>query len=133
MDILYLNANRRKIVGVNDNAYQSVPHDQMHEVKTAAIVNVNPWYFSANYVYGSGLQFSSDLKQESILPYNRLDVALLYKLNTRKLNLETGISIINLLNIKNVGYHGFSNLPDDKTVYSRAIPFTPSLFVNIGI
>ena len=116
----------------NDNKYQRAPHDQTHELKSAAILNFKPWFASFNYVYGSGLVNSSDIIDKGIIPYNRLDVAFLYKFQTQKLKLEAGLSIVNLLNVKNIGYNDFSNLPDYRTFYSQAMPFTPSIFVNIG-
>jgi len=113
--------------------YQRAPQDQTHEIKAATIINLNPWYFSVNYVYGSGLAYSANLIQEGIVPYSRLDIAVLYRFNTEKFNLETGLSIVNLLNTDNVGYSGFSHLPGNERVYVSGIPFTPSLFLNIGL
>jgi hypothetical protein len=113
--------------------YQKAPQDQTHEIKAATIFNLSPWYFSINYVYGSGLAYSANLIQEGTVPYNRLDVAVLYRFNTEKFNLETGLSIVNLLNTDNIGYSGFSHLPGNERVYISGIPFTPSLFLNIGL
>ncbi|MDX1702346.1 MAG: TonB-dependent receptor, partial [Melioribacteraceae bacterium] len=117
----------------NRDEYVRSPHDQLHEFKGAAIFNFNPWYFSLNYVYGSGLYDSDNLLKEGLNPYHRLDLAILYKFNDDSYNIETGISIVNLFDYENIGYSGFSHLPGGERVYERGIPFTPSLFMNIGI
>jgi hypothetical protein len=62
-----------------------------------------------------------------------VDVAVLYRFNTEKFNLEIGLSIVNLLNTDNIGYSGCSHLPGNERVYVSGIPFTPSLFLNIGL
>lgn len=116
--------------------FQQAPHDQRHEIKGAGLLNFHPWYFSVNYVYGSGFPNISNLESislEKIVPYKRLDLAVMYKFTTKKFKLETGFSIINVLNIYNVRYNNFSSFPDEKIIYQRAMPFTPSLFLNFRI
>ena len=62
-----------------------------------------------------------------------LSAAFLYKFNSKKIKSEVGISILNLLNHENVRYNNFSSFPDSESAYSPATPFTPLLFLNIGI
>lgn len=113
--------------------YQLSPQDQRHEVKAATLLNFSPYFISLNYVYGSGLANSARLSRlKEVIPYKRFDIAFLYKFNTKKIKLETGLSIVNVLNTKNVGYYNISNLPGNKTIYSSATPFTPTVFLNIG-
>lgn len=114
------------------NEYQLAPQDQRHEVKGAVLLNFYPFFFSANYVYGSGLAFSSGSKDSDIQPYNRLDIAFMYRFNAGKLRMETGFSIINVLNIYNIRYNYYSVLPGGNTVYLSGVPFTPSAFFNFG-
>lgn len=116
----------------NLTSYQEAPQSQTHEIKTAGIFNFDPWYISFNYVYGSGLSFSTNIRDTELTPYNRIDMALLYKFQTNKFNLESGLSVVNVLNTDNIGYARLSNLPEGRSVYSRGIPFTPSIFLNIG-
>jgi len=112
--------------------YLRAIHDQTHEVKAAGIFNLKPWYFSVNYIFGSGLVNSLRTPEDKIIPYNRLDAALLYRFNTKSFNLESGLSIVNVLNTRNLGYSGFSNLLDGRKLYARSIPFTPSIFLTIS-
>lgn len=116
-----------------NDEYQLAPQNQTHEVKTAAVLNFSPFFFSANYVYGSGLQFTSiDEEDLDPIPYNRFDLAFIYKFNPKKMNIELGFSILNVLNNYNVAYDYFTNYPDNSVVYSRAMPFTPLLNLKIG-
>ena len=71
------------------NSFQLAPQDQRHEVKTAGLFNFSPFFFTLDYVYGSGIQNS--YFEESSNPrtiYSRLDAALLYKFKTKKFKLE---------------------------------------------
>jgi len=115
-----------------EDEFRRSPHDQTHEVKGAAVFNLSPFFISVNYVYGSGLVGFNGLDKNTINPYSRLDAAFLYRFNTKKVKLETGLSVINVLNTQNVRYSNFSNVPNYKQIYSKAMPFTPTLFLNIG-
>ncbi|MBI9073508.1 MAG: TonB-dependent receptor plug domain-containing protein [Melioribacteraceae bacterium] len=128
-----LSRTEEDFIEENGNGYVRAPQDQLHEIKLAAIFNFNPWYLSLNYVYGSGLYYSINLEEEGLHPYQRMDIAVLYKLNTDRFYLETGLSIVNLFDYQNIGHNGFSHLPGGERVYISGIPFTPSLFLNIGI
>lgn len=117
----------------SSKSYQRAPQDQRHEFKAAGIFNFKPYYFSINYVYGSGIPNTTDANLKENIPfYSRLDISALYKFNTQKFDLASGISILNVFNRKNVRYNNFSNFPDNKTTFSLATPFTPTLFVNFG-
>jgi len=107
-------------------------HDQRHELKGAAIYRFNKWHFSANYVLGSGFP---DLLSNTVLDnYQRLDMAINKTFNLRKLNINTGISILNLLNHKNIKYDNFYRLESDEgdvTLHAEALPFTPTIYLNL--
>jgi len=111
--------------------YTVAPQDQRHEVKTATLINFYPFFFSANYVYGSGLAYFSQIEGKNNQPYNRLDIAFMYRFNAKNVKMETGLSIINLLNSYNYRYNNFLILPKGNTVYSTGMPFTPAIFLNI--
>jgi hypothetical protein len=107
----------------------SALHDQRHELKTAVLVNFNPVYLSSNYVFGSG--FSDPYGT----PYSRFDVSVIYRFNSVRFKLETGVSILNLFNTTNVKYDDLYRVPDDLgtiDVSFESVPFTPSVFLNIG-
>ena len=118
----------------NELEYRPSPQDQRHEIKGAALFNFNPIYVATNYVYGSGLPTIEPGKPLTniLTPYNRWDIAISYKVKKEHYTFETGISVINILNTENVRYNDFLNRSDGKTFYSQGMPFTPTLFLNIG-
>ena len=117
----------------NDSKYRLAPQDQRHEIKAAGLLNFHPFYFSTNYVYGSGIANSTtEFNNNNIIPYSRLDIAFMYKFHAKKLIFETGFSIINLLNTKNIRYNNFYNFSKNKSIYSYASPFTPIVFLILA-
>lgn len=114
--------------------YSRALHDQRHELKAAFILNFNPFHFSGNYVFGSGFpdprQTTDGGAEQS---YRRLDVSATYTLTTKRITLEGGISILNVLNNSNLKYANFIRLPEDQEttldLHAQAIPFTPALFL----
>ncbi len=112
-------------------------HDQRHELKTALLLNFNPFHFSANYIFGTGFPDPRQLEAGSTEQnYNRLDVSATYSLNTKKFKLEGGVSILNVLNNYNLKYANFIRLPEDQEttldLHAKAIPFTPTVFINFS-
>jgi hypothetical protein len=118
--------------------YTPAPHDQRHEFKIAGIYNLKRFYFSANYVYGSGMQILKDIfgEEEGDIFYSRFDVATTYHFNPWGKNMEIGISILNLFNTQNLKYANLKRIKITQeigsiSVYSNAVPFTPTLFLKI--
>jgi len=128
-----------------DVDFREASQDQRHEIKGALLLNFNPIFLSANYVYGSGfrapLSSIEDLlesydEQEERYPYNRLDVSLIYRLNVKNYQFEAGISILNVLNHENIKYSNVILIPDSQTtsvsIHAEAVPFTPTLYLNMA-
>ncbi len=121
-----------------DNSYRRAPQDQRHEVKAALLLNFDPLYFSVDYVYGSGfppLAYLQSLPEEE-LDYSRLDAALIYKFLDRKIKGEVGLSVLNVLNTKNIKYANFERVPGSQSnsinLYAEAIPITPALYLKLS-
>jgi hypothetical protein len=70
-------------------------------------------------------------------PYNRLDVAAIYRFSARKIHIDGGISVLNVLNTENIRYSNYTRIPTDETtilrLYAEAVPFTPALFLRIQL
>ncbi len=120
-----------------DNNYQAALQDQRHEIKLSGIFKLSPFYLSANYVYGSGFLQNTTLATGDNYPYIRLDIAGFYHFSIKKkIKLQTGISILNVLNRENIKYTNLIQVPTDGVntlnVYSEAVPFTPTIFLNIS-
>ncbi len=124
--------------GQNNHEYVLAPHDQRHELKAAALFKIKSFYISANYVYGSGMKIIKDLFADEVqsIYYSRFDAAVTYKFSFKKVNFETGLSIINVFNTQNLKIDNFKRINISPefgyiTVYSEAVPFTPNLFLKI--
>lgn len=120
-----------------DGNYRRAPQDQRHELKFAGLLNFDPFFFSADYIYGSGFPdfiYNQQPNSATSQIYSRLDVSFIYKFLNRKLNGEAGLSILNVLNHDNFKLANFERIPADQTssinIYAEAIPFTPTLFLK---
>lgn len=118
--------------------YRDAPQDQRHEVKGALLLNFKPFFFSANYVYGSGFRPPSSVinNLEERYPYNRLDVAFIYRHSIKDYHIEAGISILNVLNHENIKYSNVIRIPDSPfstiSIHAEAVPFTPTIYLNLS-
>jgi hypothetical protein len=120
------------------NEYKLAPHHQTHELKFAGIMNLKSFWLSADYVYGSGFErynFETNREMEPDKNYSRLDVAAVYRLKPGKVKSELGISILNVFDTDNIKYGNLRNTTVDDinlvSVYTGAVPFTPTLFFKI--
>jgi outer membrane receptor protein involved in Fe transport len=121
----------------SSDEYKPALQDQRHEIKFAGLAKLKSFHFSANYVYGSGLpdpDLLPDITQYTS-PYSRLDASAIYKFSIKKLHLDAGISVLNVLNKENIKYANFTRIPTDETttvsIYAEAVPRTYTLFLNI--
>jgi hypothetical protein len=122
-----------------DNVYTYAPQDQRHELKLATMLNFDPVYFSASYIYGSGYAIPKIDRfgiQYERYPYHRVDAALTTKFNFSKIYGEAGISILNVFDHENLLYNNLERVPTSQTstiqLYQQSVPFTPTLYLKIG-
>lgn len=119
--------------------FRRAPQDQRHELKFASVINLSPFYFSTTYVYGSGFPSLNPLDDpnQNQLSYRRFDTALTYKFSANKYRLEAGFSILNLFNTQNIKTGNFERIPTEQlstvNIYSQAVPFTPTIFLNFSL
>ncbi len=120
------------------NYYHPAPQDQRHELKLAGIFNYRSFYFSANYVFGSGFErflLTDDNGNEYVPSYKRLDTAIIYHFKPGKVNTEVGISVLNVLNDENIKLSNIRRVAteteDPLDIHTEAIPFTPTLFLKM--
>lgn len=119
-------------------AYSLAPHHQLHEFKAAGLLNIKRFYFSADYVYGSGMEILRQVfgRTTSDMSYNRVDAAITYKFKPKQFSGEFGVSVLNLFDTHNLKYANLKNIQltpmlGDIRVYSDAAPFTPTVFLKI--
>ena len=120
------------------NYWNPAPHQQTHEMKAAAIINLNRFYVSSNYVYGSGFErFNIDTENGTLLnrEYSRLDAAVVYKFRPGKVKAEAGISVLNVFDTDNIKYSNLRRASVDDInlvgIYAEAVPFTPAVFLML--
>ncbi len=122
------------------------------EIKFGGIAALNPFFLSFSYVSGNGFsnisngghmhRENSDNDEEAVHVerhssdnkenYKRLDLALTYRLQQPKYRIQTGVSLINVMNSKNVKYnYRLSDANSITNVYTKATPFTPMLFFEL--
>ena len=122
----------------DEEEYREARHDQRHELKGALLLNFNPFFFSTNYVYGSGFRDPASFLEdpEERYPYSRLDIAFIYRHSVRSYHFEVGISILNVLNHENIKYSNVIRIPDTQnssiSIHAEAVPFTPTLYLNMA-
>lgn len=112
------------------------------EIKLGALWNINPFFFSASFVYGNGYLNTFGIGRYSNLggeDYSRLDISATYSFKIKKSKFRTGLSVLNILNTSNAktldilpssnkaGQNIFLNL------YSESIPFTPTFYLEIDL
>lgn len=118
--------------------YRRAPHDQQHEIKLALLLNFDPLFFSTNYVYGSGFPRAPyNLTGADVdLTYSRWDASLIYKFLDWKTVGEVGLSVLNILNTRNIKYATFKRIPSDQSqilnINTESIPFTPALYLKFS-
>lgn len=119
----------------HNTTYKSALHNQLHEIKISGIVNLSPFIISANYVYGSGFMQNTTISNNNY-PYKRVDISGIYKFSFKRIKVETGVSVLNLLNYENIKYENITQIPTHENntvnVYSGATPFTPTVFFNVS-
>ncbi len=119
--------------------YRPAPQDQRHELKVAAIYNLKSFYFSTNYVYGSGFEILRNYATgNSAGPsYKRFDAGVVYKFATKRIFGDIGLSVLNVFNRQNIKYDNLkrveTGVSDFANIYSGALPFSPTIFLKVQL
>lgn len=122
----------------NEDEYLRALHDQRHEIKTAGLLSLKPFYLSANYIYGSGFPVYAGYGNIISEPdYQRLDAALIYKFSHKKIKSEIGILFHNIMDQKNLTYESFERIPlsqiNSISVYTETVPSSIRLYFKLTI
>ncbi len=117
----------------DEDQYESSIYTRDHELKTTLLMNFDPIKFSTSYIYGSPVHFQqvlNTLKGD----YNRVDAMLSYHFDLKDHQLETGISVYNILDnantsslyLKKYAYSDQQNL----VIAKGGMPFYFTLFLH---
>ncbi len=131
-----LSRSSEKYSYFTDGKFRPSLYDQRHEIKVAGLAKIRSLHFSAAFVYGSGLPDPATILKsvQYTEPYTRLDAAIIYRILKRKIHLDAGLSVLNILNKENVRFSNYTRIPADEqtftSLYAEAVPITPALFLN---
>lgn len=133
-----LSRTEEKFDYFDTDEYRNALHDQRHEVKLAGIVNFKPFYLSGNWVYGSGFRYpylSEDI-QPAPQPYNRADIAAVYRFSRANYFFDAGLSLLNIFDNENIKYSNLIIIPTSQTdpvdIHAEAVPRTLTIFINFS-
>ncbi len=122
---------QERFVNGQNPAYRLSPQSQEHELKGGVILNFNPWHISLTHVYGSGFPNRiAGSKEVHYTPYSRTDVALQYRFSIQKIAFESGCSILNLFNQKNIRLNQSVIVTAGETINTLGVPFSPTVYLN---
>jgi hypothetical protein len=115
-------------------------NDRLHQLKLNEMFIWNNWSITGSWHFGTGLPIinlsgNSLSEIERSENFSQLDFAVVRKFSARFFTADAGISLLNVLNRKNiveVDYLRFSSDSGSLTVRSdvSALAFTPLVFIN---
>lgn len=118
-----------------DNIFRSALHDQRHELKIALLADIDPFYLSGSWVYGSGFLYPylSEDGDPLVIPYNRVDMSLMYRLSRDRYRFDAGLSLLNVFDTENIKYSNLTLVDTGETdplgIHAEALPRTLALFI----
>lgn len=129
----------------------SKPNSELsHEIKVGGIGAFDPFYFSLSYVYGTGFAYistgghrhgqsdrkgphSSEHTGDSEDMYSRFDLSASYRTHVKKVQLQAGVSLLNVFDTKNIKYnYQVSGQNAVTNIFTKATPFTPTVFFALS-
>jgi hypothetical protein len=139
-----LSNSRERYEGYNGGAYFPSFNDQRHRLRLVEMYHWKSWIASASWIYNTGFPAPRPAVEEEALQfvrldnYSQLDLGLVKRFRYRRFALDTGGSLLNVFNRKNVlekdyfsitDATGTSNLRSEIT----GISFTPVFYLNLRI
>lgn len=116
-------------------------NDRLHQLKLNEMFTWKTWTITGSWHFGTGLPMINLADDNSLTEiersdnFSQLDFAVVRKFHTRHFSANAGVSLLNVLNRKNVvevDYLRFSSEYGSLTVRSdvSALGFTPLFFIN---
>lgn len=130
------------------NSGESYPafDDQRHRIRWTEMARYKSWILSTNLTYHSGSPYLITQSEEAGISqeFGRLpffaqaDLSLMKRFKSKFFTISSGISLLNILNRKNVLEVDYFNISDNTGSYSirtdiTALKFTPVFFINIKL
>lgn len=133
-----LSKTREKFNYFREDKYRRALHDQRHEIKTAGLLALKPFYISANYIFGSGFPVYKGQTNIVAEPdYHRMDAALIYKFKPGKFKCEVGMLFQNILDRDNITYESYEKIPlsqvNSISIFTETVPSSIRLYLKLTI
>jgi ferric enterobactin receptor len=156
-----LSKSKNKYKGINSEAYFNASTNIPNEIKLVYLYEYKNWHFSSCFTYGDGRPYTplslltyitpsdeiiqayiiGDVNSKRTPNYQRLDFSIVYNFKIKKCVFESGFSVFNMLDRKNVKFIDYYEVPSEENnklieLKERKVlqlGFTPSFFIKLKI
>ena len=136
---------------INNGKFYKADHDFTHELKTVLITSILDWNLTASWSYSSGRSFTNedyinittDFKVDIVQgkkntlrlpPSHHLDISISKDFNLKYFNINSGLSIYNVYNRKNISHKRYNPFSSGRIISNvMMLGITPTIFFEINI
>lgn len=136
---------------INNGKFYKADHDFAHELKTVLITSILDWNLTASWSYSSGRSFTNedyinittDFKVDIVQgkkntlrlpPSHHLDINISKDFNLKYFNINSGLSIYNVYNRKNISHKRYNPFSSGRIISNvMMLGITPMIFFEINI
>lgn len=139
-----LSKSEEQIEGILYEQWIPAYNDRLHRLKLTEMITWKNWTLTGSWDIASGLPVTNFTDENTLENntrtdyFSQLDLALVKRFQTKHLSLNAGVSLLNVLNRKNiveVDFLRFTSETESLTVRSdiSALGFTPVFFIDFKI
>ncbi|HPR31034.1 MAG TPA: TonB-dependent receptor [Prolixibacteraceae bacterium] len=137
-----LSEGKEAIYSIQSGRFFPSFNDRTHQVKISEAAAYKGWVVSLNWIYATGAPFllpdshSGEWVLGRTAPFSRLDFMLMKQFQWKTFRVETGVSLMNLLDRKNEIDREFYSVPSGNSsglfqfTYND-LPFSPQFFLSL--
>ena len=147
----HFNKTNYSFNNINNGKFYKADHDFTHELKTVLITSILDWNVTASWSYSSGRSFTNedyinittdfkvDITQGKknttrLPPSHHLDVSISKDFNLKYFNINSGLSIYNIYNRKNISHKRYNPFSSGGIISNvMMLGITPTIFFEINI
>ena len=147
----HFNKTNYSFNNINNGKFYKADHDFTHELKTVLITSILDWNLTASWSYSSGRSFTNedyinittDFKVDIVQgkkntlrlpPSHHLDISISKDFNLKYFNINSGLSIYNVYNRKNISHKRYNPFSSGRIISNvMMLGITPTIFFEINI
>ena len=147
----HFNKTNYSFNNINNGKFYKADHDFTHELKTVLITSILDWNVTASWSYSSGRSFTNedyinittdfkvDITQGKknttrLPPSHHLDVSISKDFSLKYFNINSGLSIYNIYNRKNISHKRYNPFSSGRIISNvMMLGITPTIFFEINI